>query len=151
MIYLLKFTNRNKWKSKKKLSLFLSIALLFGSIPISVVAADNGKTIRIVVDGVVHTCPVNVQNGKWFITKSNAEKIFGNSNNLTGGSIDLQQYAKARNISYEQDTVLDAAYFHTYETYSGVERSSFYRAFTEGLVVHNNRFLVKIIVLCWQN
>ena len=123
-----------KWKSKKKLSLFLSIALLFGSIPISVVAADNGKTIRIVVDGVVHTCPVNVQNGKWFITKSNAEKIFGNSNNLTGGSIDLQQYAKARNISYEQDTVLDAAYFHTYETYSGVERSSFYRAFTEGLV-----------------
>ena len=88
---------------------------------------------RVVVDGIVHTCDVSVAEGKWYISAEAANDIFGFSSEEK--YIGLDSYAKEVDISYEQDTVLNAAYFSTWEPYFEPENSfDFERAFTLGLV-----------------
>lgn len=88
---------------------------------------------RVVVDGIVHTCDISVADGSWYIATEDAETIFGMTSE--NKYISLDSYAKETDISYEQDNVLNAAYFSTWEPYAEVENSfDFERAFTLGLV-----------------
>lgn len=91
------------------------------------------SSARVVVDGIVYTCDISVADGSWYIAAEDAETIFGMTSE--NKYINLDSYAKETDISYEQDTVLNAAYFSTWEPYAEVENSfDFERAFTLGIV-----------------
>lgn len=88
---------------------------------------------RIVVDGIVYTCDIYEAEEVWYISPADAENIFDEYTEEK--YLNLDSYAQENNISYEQDTVLNAAYFSTWEPYLAVVSSfDFDRAFTLGLV-----------------
>lgn len=88
---------------------------------------------RIVVDGIVYNCDIYATEGKWYISATDAGNVFGISSEDKYFCLD--SYAQENNINYEQDTVLNAAYFSTWEPYITVESSfDFDRAFSLGLV-----------------
>lgn len=89
---------------------------------------------RVVVDGIVHTCDIYEAGEQWYISAEDANGIFGISSE--DNHVALDAYAKENDISYEQDTVLNAAYFSTGEPYFETEMVNsfdFERAFTLGL------------------
>lgn len=94
---------------------------------------DNTITAaRVVVDGIVHTCDIYVADGMWYVSAEDVERVLGVS--LEEKYLNLDSYAQEADISYEQDTVLSAAYFSTWEPYEEVENAfDFERAFTLGL------------------
>ena len=95
--------------------------------------SETISSARVVVDGIVHTCDICVADDKWYISAEDAESIFGVISETKYMSLD--SYAKETDISYEQDTVLNAAYVSTWEPYEKVESSfDFERAFILGLV-----------------
>lgn len=88
---------------------------------------------RVVVDGIVHTCDIFEAGEQWYISAEDANGIFGISSADTYVALDA--YAREQDISYEQDTVLNAAYFSTWEPYQlDGANVDFERAFTLGLV-----------------
>lgn len=94
---------------------------------------ETVSSARVVVDGIVHTCDIYVADGLWYISAEDAEVAFGETSRDKYVSLDA--YAQTADISYEQDTVLNAAYFSTWEPYVTIENSyDFERAFQLGLV-----------------
>ena len=82
---------------------------------------------RVVVDGIVHTCDIFEAGEQWYISAEDANGIFGVSSE--DNHVALDAYAKEKDISYEQDTVLNAAYFSTWEPYrKDLNRFDFERA-----------------------
>ena len=100
------------------------------------------ESIRVVVDGVVHTFDVGVLDGAWYLSAKDATTAFGG--NFTEDYVALDTYAKSENIRYIQDEVLTAAYINTWKPYEvhkwDVEfnihddGTDFERAFYMGLV-----------------
>ena len=94
---------------------------------------DTFEGARIVVDGIVYNCDIYAAEGKWYISATDAGTLFGIASEEEYFCLD--SYAQKNNINYEQDTVLNAAYFSTWEPYITVESSfDFDRAFSLGLV-----------------
>ena len=82
---------------------------------------------RVVVDGIVHTCDIFAAGEQWYISAEDANGIFGVLSE--DNHVALDAYAKEKDISYEQDTVLNAAYFSTWEPYrKDLNRFDFERA-----------------------
>ena len=93
---------------------------------------DSISDARVVVDGIVYTCDIYVANGMWYVSAEDVERVFDVA--LNEKYLDLDSFARENDISYEQDTVLNAAYFSTWEPYLEMENSfDFERAFTLGL------------------
>jgi len=94
---------------------------------------DTFEGARIVVDGIVNNCDIYAAEGMWYVSTTDAGTLFGISSEDEYFCLD--SYAQENNINYEQDTVLNAAYFSTWEPYITVESSfDFDRAFSLGLV-----------------
>lgn len=94
---------------------------------------ETVSSARVVVDGIVHTCDIYAADGLWYISAEDAEVAFGETSRDKYVSLDA--YAQTADISYEQDTVLNAAYFSTWEPYVTIENSyDFERASQLGLV-----------------
>ena len=89
------------------------------------------QSIRVVVDGIVNKFDVMVADGAWYISAEDAQMAFDSS--FDEQYVNLDAYAKDVDIRYEQDTVLNAAYFSTYEPYDGINED-FNRAIALGLV-----------------
>ena len=90
------------------------------------------SSARVVVDGIVHTCNIYVADGQWYISGEDAEDAFGEI--FTEKYVSLDVCAQTADIAYEQDTVLNAAYFSTWESYrKDVNRFDFERAIQLGL------------------
>lgn len=88
---------------------------------------------RVVVDGIVYKCDLYVKENMWYVSASDAETIFDIV--PEEGYLCLDTYAQNNNISYEQDQILNAAYFSTWESYQESKNNvDFERAFTLGLV-----------------
>jgi len=81
------------------------------------------KDTRIVVDGVVNYADVYISANSWLISSEDAERIFGVKED--GPRVSLERYAKSADIHYEMDTVLNAAYFHTYKDLYGTVKSEY--------------------------
>lgn len=75
------------------------------------------EDIRVVVDGIVHTFDVQAADGEWYISAADAETAFGRT--FSEEFVALDAYAQGADIRYEQDKVLTAAYFSTYQGYDG--------------------------------
>ena len=91
------------------------------------------SSARVVVDGIVYTCDLYVVDGQWYISTKDAENVFGEVS--TEKYVSLDAYAQTANIAYEQDCVLNAAYFSTWEPYQIPEANvDFERAFQLELV-----------------
>lgn len=87
---------------------------------------------RVVLDGIVHTCDIYSAENQWYITAEDAKAIFGTS--ASEDYVNLDTFAYIVDLAYEQDTVLNAAYFSTWEPYQSAEVSEdFTRAFQLGL------------------
>ncbi len=94
---------------------------------------DSISDARVVVDGIVYTCDIYVADGMWYVSAEDVERVFDVA--LNEKYLDLDSFARENDISYEQDTVLNAAYFSTWEPYQKMENSfDFERAFTLCLV-----------------
>ena len=97
------------------------------------------EAIRVVVDGIVHNFDVQVMNGAWYLSAEDAQSAFGGT--FTEEYVELDAYALATDIRYQRDTVLNTAYFSTYESYNEAEAGSadFERAISLGLVSEDIR------------
>ena len=78
------------------------------------------EAIRVVVDGIVHNFDVQVADGAWYLSARDAETAFGGT--FTEEYVALDAYAQFADIRYEQDEVLTAAYFSTYQGYDGADK-----------------------------
>jgi len=78
------------------------------------------ESIRVVVDGIVHNFDVQVADGTWYISAEDAQTAFGKA--FTEDYVALDAYAQDADIRYEQDEVLTAAYFSTYQEYGGQDK-----------------------------
>ncbi len=78
------------------------------------------ESIRVVVDGIVHTFDVQIADGVWYISAEDAETAFGSK--FIEEYVGLDSYARSADIRYEQDEVLTAAYFSTYQGYGGADK-----------------------------
>lgn len=88
---------------------------------------------RVVVDGVVNLCDILEKDGKWYLYAADAKTALSAA--VSGDFLELDSYAKAQNIRYQQDTVMTAAYFSTYLGYdSTAGKTDFDRAISAGLV-----------------
>ena len=77
--------------------------------------------IRVVVDGIVQNFDVQVADGAWYISSQDAQTAFGST--FSEEYVALDAYAKSADIRYEQDEVLTAAYFSTYQGYNGADKN----------------------------
>lgn len=90
--------------------------------------------IRVVVNGKVNTFDAKLFGGDWYLKPTNIKAALGVTAKATlDGYANLRETAQKANISYEHDSVLNAAYIWTDEPYSN-ESGDFNRAVTLGLV-----------------
>ena len=89
---------------------------------------------RVVVDGIVNICDIGIKDGSWYLSAEDARAVFGAAPEES--YVALDSYAQAADIRYEQDAVLNAAYFSTWESYDNTGEASldFERAFQLELV-----------------
>lgn len=74
--------------------------------------------VRIVVDGTVHTYDVLLADGDWYLLPADINEALGIEVEPTlDGYANLREAIKTANYSYEHDSVLNAAYIWTNETY----------------------------------
>ncbi len=91
--------------------------------------------VRIVVDGHVNTVNALQYKGDWYLTPKDISTILNVKMAVTyKGYASLSLAAKKKNVSYEYDPILNAAYVWTEETYSKGGEIDYSRAIALGLV-----------------
>lgn len=99
-----------------------------------VLAPVSVKEVRVVVNGKVNTFDAKLFESDWYIKPSDIEAALGvNAAATLDGYANLRDVARKANISYEHDSVMNAAYLWTDETYAN-DNGDFDRAVSLGLV-----------------
>lgn len=75
---------------------------------------------RVVVNGTVYICGLGVQDGAWYLTDTDARKIFGKPAAGLRGWVRLSDIAAASGFSCEQDELLGSAYCSSYTDYNAL-------------------------------
>lgn len=122
---------------------FFAILMVLCLLPVHTLAASNDmqtsvmgfdstlESVRIVVDGIVHHCDIQVSGNEWYLSKEDINAVFGAETSEEYVSLDA--YAQYADISYTQDEVLSAAYFSTWESYAETASLSGFETYADEL------------------
>lgn len=99
------------------------------------IVLDAPETIRLVINGKVNEISARDSGSDFYVAPEVIESYFDiDLEGTEEGLAPLMEVAKEKDISYEYDDILRAAYFYTSERFAGKYNADYYHAFEVGLV-----------------